>query len=79
MANGTRYGLAAGLWTSDGARQLRVARKLICGQVFVNDFGAGGGVELPLGGVNHSGYGREKGMEALYGVTRVKTIIVKHD
>ncbi len=79
MANDTRYGLAAALWTRDGSRQLRVARRLVCGQVFVNNFGAGGGVELPLGGVKHSGYGREKGMEALYGVTRLKTIIVKHD
>jgi aldehyde dehydrogenase (NAD+) len=79
MANDTRYGLAAALWTRDGSRQLRVARKLICGQVFINSFGAGGGVELPLGGVKHSGYGREKGMEALLGVTRLKTIIIKHD
>lgn len=79
MANDTRYGLAAALWTRDGARQLRVARKLVSGQVFVNCFGAGGGVELPLGGVKHSGHGREKGMEALLGVTRLKTIIVKHD
>ncbi|TAK53900.1 MAG: aldehyde dehydrogenase family protein [Gammaproteobacteria bacterium] len=79
IANNTRFGLAAALWTRDGARQLRVARKLVCGQVFVNNFGAGGGVELPLGGVKHSGYGREKGMEALHGVTRVKTIVIKHD
>jgi aldehyde dehydrogenase (NAD+) len=79
MANNSRYGLSAGVWTRDGARQLRVARKLVCGQVFINSFGAGGGVELPLGGVKRSGHGREKGMEALYGVTRVKTIVVKHD
>jgi aldehyde dehydrogenase (NAD+) len=79
IANNSRYGLSAGVWTRDGARQLRVARKLVCGQVFVNSFGAGGGVELPLGGVKHSGHGREKGMEALYGVTRVKAIVIKHD
>lgn len=78
LANGTVYGLVAGLWTRDGARQLRVARKLRCGQVFVNNYGAGGGVELPFGGVKSSGYGREKGFEALLGFTTLKTIAIKH-
>ena len=50
--------------TRDGARQLRLARRLRCGQVFINNYGAGGGVELPFGGVKSSGYGREKGFEA---------------
>ena len=63
IANGTLYGLVAGVWTRDGARQMRVARKLRCGQVFINNYGAGGGVELPFGGVKSSGYGREKGFE----------------
>ena len=78
LANGTAYGLAAGLWTRDGARQLRVARKLRCGQVFVNNYGAGGGIELPFGGVKSSGYGREKGFEALLGFTTLKTIAIRH-
>jgi len=78
IANGTRYGLVAGLWTRDGARQMRVARRLNCGQVFVNNYGAGGGIELPFGGVKSSGYGREKGFEALLGFTRLKTIAIKH-
>jgi aldehyde dehydrogenase (NAD+) len=78
MANGTAYGLVAGLWTRDGARQLRLAHKLRAGQVFVNNYGAGGGVELPFGGVKSSGYGREKGFEALYGFTALKTIALKH-
>jgi aldehyde dehydrogenase (NAD+) len=78
LANGTDYGLVAGVWTRDGARQLRVARKLRCGQVFVNNYGAGGGVELPFGGVKSSGHGREKGFEALMGFTVLKTIAVKH-
>jgi len=68
----------AGVWTSDGARQLRPARRLNCGQVFVNNYGAGGGVELPFGGVRSSGYGREKGFEALLGFTRLKTIAIRH-
>jgi aldehyde dehydrogenase (NAD+) len=78
LANGTDYGLVAGIWTRDGARQLRVARKLRCGQVFINNYGAGGGVELPFGGVKSSGHGREKGFEALLGFTVLKTIAIKH-
>ena len=79
IANGTAYGLVAGLWTRDGGRQMRLARKLHAGQVFVNNYGAGGGIELPFGGVKHSGHGREKGFEALYGFSALKTIAIKHD
>jgi aldehyde dehydrogenase (NAD+) len=79
IANGTSYGLVAGVWTRDGGRQLRMARKLHCGQVFINNYGAGGGIELPFGGVKHSGHGREKGFEALYGFSSLKTIAIKHD
>jgi aldehyde dehydrogenase (NAD+) len=78
IANGTPYGLVAGVWTRDGARQLRLARKLACGQVFVNNYGAGGGIELPFGGVKSSGYGREKGFEALAAFTRLKTVAIRH-
>jgi aldehyde dehydrogenase (NAD+) len=78
IANGTRFGLVSGLWTRDGARQMRLARKLRSGQVFINNYGAGGGVELPFGGVKSSGYGREKGFEALLGFTTLKTIAIRH-
>ena len=78
LANATDYGLVAGLWTRDGGRQLRMARALQSGQVFVNNYGAGGGVELPFGGVKHSGHGREKGFEALYGFTTLKTVVLRH-
>jgi aldehyde dehydrogenase (NAD+) len=78
IANGTEYGLVAGVWTADGSRQMRLARGLKSGQIFVNNYGAGGGVELPFGGVKRSGFGREKGIEALYGFSTLKTVAVKH-
>lgn len=78
IANGTDYGLVAGIWTADGARQMRLARDIRSGQVFVNNYGAGGGVELPFGGVGKSGHGREKGLEALYGFSVLKTVAAWH-
>jgi aldehyde dehydrogenase (NAD+) len=78
LANATHFGLVAGIWTRDGARQLRMARRVRSGQVFINNYGAGGGVELPFGGVKSSGYGREKGFEALYGFTTLKTVAIRH-
>jgi len=78
LANATKFGLVAGVWTRDGARQLRMAKRIRSGQVFINNYGAGGGVELPFGGVKSSGYGREKGFEALYGFTTLKTVAIRH-
>ncbi|MEN0086878.1 MAG: aldehyde dehydrogenase family protein [Pseudomonadota bacterium] len=79
IANSTDFGLVAGAWTQNGARQMRLAKQLKAGQVFINNYGAGGGVELPFGGVKKSGHGREKGFEALYSFTQTKTVAVKHD
>jgi aldehyde dehydrogenase (NAD+) len=78
LANGTEYGLCAGVWTGDGGRQLRMAHAIEAGQVFVNNYGAGGGIELPFGGMKHSGYGREKAFEGLRGFTTIKTIAIQH-
>jgi aldehyde dehydrogenase (NAD+) len=78
IANGTPYGLVAGVWTREGGRQMRMAHALQAGQVFVNNYGAGGGVELPFGGVKLSGHGREKGFEALYSFSAVKTVAIQH-
>ncbi len=78
IANGTDFGLVASVWSADGARQMRLARKIRSGQVFLNNYGAGGGVELPFGGTGLSGHGREKGFEALYGFSTTKTVAALH-
>lgn len=79
LANATEYGLVAAVWTENGARQQRLARSVIAGQVYINCYGAGGGVELPFGGRKKSGYGREKGFHALDEFTTTKTIVQSFD
>lgn len=76
IANGTDYGLAAGLYTRDLARAHKVAARLVAGQVYVNQWWAGG-VETPFGGMKRSGYGREKGQEALLGYVQTKNVGIK--
>ncbi len=76
IANDTDYGLAAGLWTQNLSRAHRVSAGLQAGQIYVNEYQAGG-VETPLGGFKKSGYGREKGIEALHHYTQLKCVTIK--
>jgi len=77
MANRSQYGLVAGIWTRDINKALTLASRIKSGQVYINTYGAGGGVELPFGGYKKSGYGREKGLESLVSYTQVKNVCVK--
>jgi aldehyde dehydrogenase (NAD+)/betaine-aldehyde dehydrogenase len=76
LANGTDYGLVAGVWTTNVSTAHRMIRDVVSGQVFVNTYGASGGVELPFGGFKRSGHGREKGAEGLRGFGQIKTAVV---
>jgi acyl-CoA reductase-like NAD-dependent aldehyde dehydrogenase len=76
LANGTDYGLVASVWTANLAAAHSMASALKCGQVYLNCYGAGGGVEIPFGGYKSSGYGREKGVEALRSFTQIKAVVL---
>ena len=78
LANGTPYGLLAAVWTENAGRLHRVAKAVKAGQVFMNCYGAGGGVELPFGGTKRSGHGREKGLLALEEMSTTKTLVHYH-
>jgi aldehyde dehydrogenase (NAD+) len=77
IANRSQYGLVAGVWTRDINKAMTVASRIKTGQVFINTYGAGGGVELPFGGYKKSGYGREKGLESLASYTQIKNVCVR--
>lgn len=72
LANDSKYGLGAGIWTSDLARAHRLARKLRAGSVFINNYNDGD-MTVPFGGVKQSGNGRDKSLHALEKFTELKT------
>jgi acyl-CoA reductase-like NAD-dependent aldehyde dehydrogenase len=78
LANRSQYGLVAGVWTRDINKAMSLASRIKAGQIYVNTYGAGGGVELPFGGYKKSGYGREKGLESLASYTQIKNVCVKY-
>lgn len=77
LANSTEYGLLAGVWTRDINKAISMAEQVRSGQIYVNTYGAGGGVELPFGGFKKSGFGREKGLEALSSYLQTKNVCIK--
>jgi aldehyde dehydrogenase (NAD+) len=78
IANGVSYGLVAAIWTRDIGKAHRLAAQIKAGQIFINNY-FGGGVATPFGGYKKSGFGREKGMEALHSYTQVKNVCVTLD
>jgi aldehyde dehydrogenase (NAD+) len=75
IANSTDFGLAAGIFTQDISRALRLASKLDAGTVYVNEYFSGE-IASPFGGVKKSGIGRERGLETLANYTRIKNVII---
>ncbi|MCT7660712.1 aldehyde dehydrogenase [Mycobacterium deserti] len=75
IANGTEFGLAAGIWTESLSRAHRVARELLAGMVWVNTYRSSA-AQAPFGGVKKSGYGRERGLEAIDPYLRTKNVMV---
>jgi (Z)-2-((N-methylformamido)methylene)-5-hydroxybutyrolactone dehydrogenase len=73
LANDSRHGLAAGVFTRDGARSLRITKRLRAGIVWVNTYRVVSPI-AEFGGFNDSGYGRESGLQAIYDYTRPKTV-----
>ena len=76
LANDSEYGLVGGVFTADISRAFRVAESIEAGQVYINSWSTQS-VQMPFGGHKHSGYGREKGIEALNHYSHVKSVSVR--
>jgi acyl-CoA reductase-like NAD-dependent aldehyde dehydrogenase len=75
IANDSKYGLEANLWTNDLTKAHRIARALRAGTVTINTRD-GGGIEVPFGGYKQSGFGRDKSLHALHKYTQLKTTYI---
>ena len=75
IANGTKYGLAAGIWTENIRRAHKMAGRVQAGQVWVNTYRSSAAM-APFGGFGQSGYGKERGTEALLEYTRLKNVMI---
>ena len=73
LANDTDFGLAAGIWTADSARGLRLAHQIGAGTVYINNYFASA-PQSPVGGFKASGYGRENGIEGALAYTQTKSV-----
>jgi aldehyde dehydrogenase (NAD+) len=76
IANDSDYGLTGGVFTADMSRAIRVAEAIEAGQVYINSWSTQS-VQMPFGGYKNSGYGREKGIEALSHYSHVKSISLR--
>jgi aldehyde dehydrogenase (NAD+) len=77
LANATRYGLAAGIWTRDIDRALRFTRRVEAGTVWVNTYRAPS-MTLPAGGYKQSGYGRQDALEGMLDYTQLKSVLIDY-
>lgn len=75
IANSTDFGLASGIWTQNVQRAHRIARDLVAGTVWINTYRYSA-AQAPFGGVKQSGYGRERGLEALDEYLRTKNVLM---
>jgi len=75
IANSTRYGLVASVWTNDARRVQSLTRRIEAGQVYVNTHGHRGAIGAPFGGYKHSGFGRSGGIDTIQEYLQTKTVI----
>ena len=78
MANDSIFGLAAGLWTQDTAKAIRLADRIEAGTVYINNY-FNAATQSPVGGFKQSGYGRENGFEGLRAFMQTKSVWLATD